>query len=50
MFFVEFIFDVCRDKIDYCGERGVGLWGVGCAVDCEAPAWFCEFELVVEGG
>lgn len=50
MFFVEFILEVCCNKLDYRGERGSGLRGVGYAVGCEIPGWFCEFKPVVEGG
>lgn len=41
VFLVKSILDVCRDKVDYRGESGFGLRGVGCAVNCEAPGWIC---------
>lgn len=30
MFLVELILDVCRDKLDYCGEEALRRWIAGC--------------------
>lgn len=49
VFLVKSILDVCRDKVDYRGESGIGLQSVGFAVNCEAPSWFGQLEPVIEG-